>query len=241
MKNSPQMKGAWLSRKYFMILTVCIMTGFILGYSYNISKDKRDKESISHFYTQQGDSYQEELIAQQERNKELSDELNALQSKILEYEQTYKTNEDTYDVLAEEAETLRVLLGELPGSGQGVSITLEDHNYNSSSNPNDYIVHESHVFSVINELKIAGAEAISINGQRLQAHSYISCNGPVITIDGNQYPAPFVIEAVGNGETLLSALEISGGVVDQLLTDHVVVTLAKKDLIHMPAITKGNS
>ena len=63
-----------------------------------------------------------------------------------------------------------------------LKLRYDDGEYDPSvANPNDYIVHESHIFKVINELKISGAEAIAINGQRLKANSYISCNGPVIT------------------------------------------------------------
>lgn len=239
MKNSPQ-KKIWWSRKYFVILIVCIITGFIIGYSYNLAKDNRQNTSSSTLYTEQRDAYREELIEQQERNNELTDELDALMEMIRKYEKEYATHEDRYDELVEEAERLRMLMGEIPVTGKGVSVTLRDDDYTGSSNPNDYIVHESHVFSVINELKIAGAEAIAINGQRLKTNSYISCNGPVITIDGNQYPAPFVIEAVGDQSGLIGALEIGGGVLDQLLNDNVVVTVEKKEQIMMPSITKGN-
>lgn len=239
MKNNPQ-KKTWWSRKYFVILIVCITTGFIIGFSYNLSKDDRQINSSSTLYAQQRDAYREELIEQQERNKELAEELDELLQTIRQYEKEFATSEDQYDELVEEAERLRILMGELPASGKGVSVTLRDDEYSGETNPNDYIVHESHIFSVINELKIAGAEAIAINGQRLKTNSYISCNGPVITIDGKQYPAPFVIEAVGNPEGLIAALEIGGGVFDQLLNDNVVVALEKKELILLPSITKGN-
>lgn len=97
-------------------------------------------------------------------------------------------------------------------------------------------MHESHIFKVLNELKIAGAEAIAINGQRLKTNSYISCNGPVITIDGVQYPAPFVVEAVGDQDVLISSLEISGGIFDQLLNEQIIVTLEKSNAIQMQSI-----
>lgn len=205
-----------------------------------MSKDNRQITSSPTLYTQQQDAYREELIEQQERNKELAEELDEILETIRKYEKEYTTNEERYDELVEEAERLRILMGELPVTGKGISVTLRDDDYTGVTNPNDYIVHESHVFNVINELKISGAEAIAINGQRLKTNSYISCNGPVITIDGNQYPAPFVIEAVGDQNGLIGALEIGGGVFDQLLNDNIVVTVEKKEQIVMPSITKGN-
>ena len=223
------------------MLVVCIITGFIIGFSYNLSKDNRQTSSVSSIYVQQGEMYREDLIKQQERNKELAEELDTLQETIRNYEKEFATTEEQYELLAQEAEQLRILLGELPAVGKGIAVTLSDNKYDGVGNPNRYIVHESHIFTVINELKIAGAEAITINGQRLKTNSYISCNGPVITIDGNQYPAPFVIEAVGEQASLMAALEMAGGAVDQLLSDNVVVTLEKKERVLMPSIIKGKS
>ncbi|ATP39257.1 hypothetical protein CSE16_03950 [Solibacillus sp. R5-41] len=236
--NQPTKKPSPFTRKYLALLTVCIITGFIIGFSYNLSKDKRTLSTASHYYEQEN-HYREELIVQQERNKELSDELVELEEKIRTYEKEYSSNEVQYERNIKEAEQLRLLLGIQSGEGKGIKVTLQDAEYNpGSTNPNEYIVHESHIFKVLNELKIAGAEAIAINGQRLKMNSYISCNGPVITIDGNQYPAPFVIEAVGKQEVLISSLELTGGVFDQLLNERVVVTLEKSDLIQMQSINE---
>ncbi len=85
------------------------------------------------------------------------------------------------------------------------------------------------------------AAAVSINGQRVTHHSYISCNGPVITVDGNQYPAPFVISAIGDPDVLMPALNIAGGLVDQLSRDHISVSIEKQDQIEMePLLKQGN-
>ncbi|MGN7477240.1 DUF881 domain-containing protein [Solibacillus silvestris] len=236
--NKQKKKSLMFSRKYVALLIVCIITGFIIGFSYNMSKDKRTLSTAS-TQLEQENQYMEDLIAKKERNKELTEELAQLEEKIRTYEKQFSSNEAQYEQNRQDAEQLRLLLGLSAGIGQGIKITLEDGDYNpNTTNPNEYIVHESHIFKVLNELKIAGAEAISINGQRLKPNSYISCNGPVITIDGQQYPAPFVIEAVGNQDVLISSLDLSGGVFDQLLNEQVIVTLEKSDLIHMQTISE---
>ncbi|AMO34732.1 DUF881 domain-containing protein [Lysinibacillus sp. fkY74-1] len=230
-------KGSFFSRKQFELLIVCVTTGFIIGYSYNQAKDNREAGTINSELFEQEDSYREELITQQERNKELSDELNSLQEQIRKYEKSFASNEKDYKELVEQAEDLRLLLGELKSEGKGIRITLQDGDYDPKSlNPNDYIVHESHVFKLLNELKISGAQAIAINGQRVMANSYIRCNGPVITIDGTQHPAPFVIEAVGDSDTLIASLNLNGGVVDQLLNDNIVVSLEEHQKLTMPRV-----
>ncbi|MBD8519892.1 DUF881 domain-containing protein [Lysinibacillus sp. FSL R7-0073] len=233
-KNS---KGSFFSRKQFELLIVCVTTGFIIGYSYNQAKDNREAGTINSELFEQEDSYREELITQQERNKELTEELNSLQEQIRKYEKSFASDEKDYKKLVEQAEDLRLLLGELKSDGKGIRITLQDGDYDPKSlNPNDYIVHESHVFKLLNELKISGAQAIAINGQRVMANSYIRCNGPVITIDGTQHPAPFVIEAVGDSDTLMASLNLNGGVVDQLLNDNIVVSLEEHQKLTMPRV-----
>jgi len=236
MRLQPSNRGQLFTRKRFVLLIVSITTGLILGYSYNLSKDRHSNVMNSQYLAKE-DFYREELISQQERNKELLDESNVLQEKIRRYEKSFSASEEQYNVLVKQAEDLRLILGELEGVGKGVRVTLKDGDYDPSSlNPNDYIVHESHIFQVLNELKISGAEAIAINGQRLMGNSYIKCNGPVITIDSKQYPAPFVIEATGNPKTLISALKIVGGVMDQLLNDNIVVTLEEEQKLKMPSL-----
>ena len=241
MNNKKNNKGNFLSRKQFELLIVCMTTGFIIGYSYNQAKDSNMSSTINSQLFSQEYSYREDLIAQQERNKELAKESNQLQEQIRAYEKKFASNENDYEQLVEAAEDLRLLLGDVPGEGKGIRITLQDGEYDRASvNPNDYIVHESHVFKVLNELKISGAQAISINGQRLMANSFIQCNGPVITVDGKHHPAPFVIEAVGDSTTLSASLNLKGGVIHQLLNENIVVTLEENQKLVMSKVNEEN-
>ena len=230
-------KKPFMTKKYLMIVLVSIVTGYIIGYSYNLSKDRRESGTITSAEYQKESAYRQQLIDQQERNKQLVDELSLLEDKLRQFEQQVASEEQHYNDLLSEVNEIRFLLGHLPAKGEGVRIQLEDGDYNPlSTNPNDYIIHESHLFKLINELKIAGAEGIAVNGQRLHANSYIVCNGPVITIDGKQYPAPFTVEAIGNKETLVQAIELTGGVVDQLLNDQIKITIEKRDQITLKSI-----
>lgn len=223
--------------RHILFSVVFLVLGFILAFSYRTlgnNNDVAEFESGAFLHEQQ---YREELIGQQERNKELSDEIASKQEEIREYEQTFSMQEKDHAVLVEEAKDLRLLLGVIPAIGQGVKVTLRDADYDPVvQNPNDYIVHESHVLRVINELRIAGAQGLAINGQRITSYSYIKCTGPVITVDGRTFPAPFVIEAIGDMEVLSAALQLKGGVIDSLLRDHIVVTTEQLKEIRLSAI-----
>ena len=121
----------------------------------------------------------------------------------------YQKKPKFFLTLAEDAEKYRMFLGKVKVKGKGVKVTLSDGAYDpKEANINNYLVHEHHVFKVVNELYISGAAAIAINGQRLTSHSYIVCNGPVITVDGVQHPAPFVITAIGDSDVLASCAKL---------------------------------
>ncbi|WP_391208399.1 DUF881 domain-containing protein [Psychrobacillus sp. L4] len=225
------------SRGLVLISLVSLVLGFILAYSYSISSADKEQNTSNSVGFKEQEKYKKELIHQKERNKELTEEINAKQQDIRKYEKSFASSETSVEELVKEAEMLRLLIGDIPSQGKGISVSLQDGAYNpSQENPNDYIVHESHLFKVINELKISGAEAISINGQRLHTNSYIRCTGPVITVDGKTFPAPFTIEAVGDPTVLLASVNLGGGVVDQLTSDNIVVTVEEKGKITMPAL-----
>lgn len=216
---------------------VFLVLGFIFSFSYRTLGPGSETQQLRSGIDTKEEGFREELIEQKERNKQLSDEIASKQKAIAEVEQTLSDTEENHDSLVKEARNLRLLLGVVPSSGQGVRVELADGDYDpANQNPNEYIVHESQVLMVVNELKIAGAQALSINGQRLNANSSIKCTGPVITIDGQTYPAPFVVEAIGDSEALHSSLTLKGGVMDSLLSDNIEMKIEKQKEIPMPAL-----
>ena len=231
-------EGGKISKSIVFSL-VFLVLGFILAYSYSLSKSQMELEAYSGgaLYEEE-ERLRQELIGQQERNKALRQEFREKQLSVQKFEQSFSEGEDRSSEYAEKTEELRRYLGLVPVEGRGLQVTLRDGEYDSGSNanPNNYIVHESHVFQVINELYISGAQAISINGQRINKDSHIICTGPVITVDGIQHPAPFVIEAIGQPDVLVSSIQLDGGVLDQLVNDHIIVTLDKGLTISMPAL-----
>jgi uncharacterized protein YlxW (UPF0749 family) len=175
-----------------------------------------------------------QLVELEEKNRALQKELNEKQENVLEIEKELSQEAQVYFNLAEDAEKYRMHLGKVKVKGEGVEVTLADGDYNpDEENINNYIVHEHHVFKVVNELYISGAAAVSINGQRLSHSSYVVCNGPVIEVDGYQHPAPFVITAIGDADVLSSALNLTGGVKDTLVDENIQFTLEKNDEIIM--------
>lgn len=216
---------------------VCLVLGFMIAYSYRVTQGAKSKQHITDSQWEQSINLRNELNDQKEKNRELQNELNSKHEMVREYEAQLANEAQVYFNLAEDAERYRMFLGKVKVKGKGVKVTLSDGEYNPNDpNINNYLVHEHHVFKVINELYISGASAIAINGQRLTYNSYILCDGPVITVDGYQYPAPFEITAIGEPEVLSSALNITGGIKDQLVNDQIIFSLQEQNEITMEPI-----
>lgn len=220
---------------------ICFILGFMLSFSYQYTKNETAKRDITDRQWQKEYEYRKQLIQIQKENRQLKNELVQKQDKVAEMEKTLADERTAYTDLAEEAEKLRMYVGESKVKGKGIEITLSDASYiPSEQSATDYMVHEQHVFKVIHELLISGAEAIAINGQRISHRSYIVCNGPVIEVDGTQHAAPFVISAIGNPTVLASALNIPGGVKDLLVQDNIIVKIVNKDEIVLDPVFHTN-
>lgn len=227
--------------RHVILSFVCLILGFMISFSYQFTKKETSERKWTDRQWQKEYEYRKLLIEQQKENRKLQQQLFAKQQKVREIEKELADERRIYFNLVEDAEKLRMYLGKVSVKGKGVEVTLSDASYiPSEANATNYIVHEQHVFKVINELLIAGASAIAVNGQRLSHRSYIVCNGPVIEIDGTQHPAPFVISAIGDPNILIPALTIAGGVKDQLVNDHIVVKITEKpELILDPLLGKN--
>ena len=136
------------------------------------------------------------------------------------------------------------ILGLSEVTGNGLIITINDNqdiSLNSwFADPNLLVVHDADLISVVNELKNAGAEAISINEQRLVTTSAIECDGNIIKVNGEKIGAPFTIKAIGLPEVLINVDRV-GGYLDTLREDrYLKVTVEKmtdKKTITIPKYT----
>lgn len=146
------------------------------------------------------------------------------------------SNQDTNSVnLNDELQDNHILLGDYEVSGEGIVITLKDANSaNVKGDPIDYIVHDGDLLEVVNSLKNAGAEAISINEQRIVNPTAITCAGNIIRVNGEKLASPFEIKAIGLTEHLYGALTMPGEYLDWLEEDGVQVKVEKIENIVIP-------
>ncbi|MBD5784634.1 DUF881 domain-containing protein [Cellulosimicrobium terreum] len=101
-------------------------------------------------------------------------------------------------------------------TGPGLSVALDDAppdgSYPASINADDLVVHQQDVQSVVNALWAGGAEAMTLQGQRVTATSAFRCAGNILLLHGRVYSPPYVVEAVGDPDAMRAALDRSEGI-----------------------------
>jgi len=208
MKNIKQ--GSW------SIACVCVVLGFMLAVQFRMTEDRN-----STLPYQRLEELSDRLLQAERERDSLKEELGAL-----------KENMATGPV----SDELRLRAGLTPLEGPGIILRMEDSTKKSKAgeNPNLYVIHDDDILKVINELRAAGAEAISINGQRLVATSEIRCAGPTLSVNNVRSAVPFEIHAIGDKGTLENALKMRGGVAETLKVWGIQMEITPSDSVYVP-------
>lgn len=180
---------------------VCIVLGIMLAVQFRTTRDIRSTIPF-----QRAEDLSQRLS---QTEKERDSALRQLQE---------VQNSTISETVAKEAEQFRMAAGYLPVQGPGVIVAIDDSKrpMKPGENPNLYLIHDDDILKVINELWAAGAEAISINEQRLVVGSEIRCAGPTLSVNNTRYSPPYEIRAIGDPKTLESSLKMRGGVIETL-------------------------
>ena len=126
-------------------------------------------------------------------------------------------------------------------TGPGITVTLDDAADPAALpgvDPNQLVVHQSDLQSVVNALWAGGAEAMTIAGQRVIATSAVRCVGNTLLLNGNVYSPPFRVAAIGPYRTMVRELDASAGVrlfVQAAQYYGLGYTVERSSLLHLPA------
>ncbi len=122
---------------------------------------------------------------------------------------------------------LSVLAGTVPVQGPGIKLTIADPNSG---------VKAPLLLDVLQELRDAGAEVIQVGAVRVVAESAFSDAGSSVTLDGQTLPRPFVILAIGDAQTLGSAMNIPGGIVNTVSRAGGTATVEQLPRVNIDAL-----
>ena len=191
---------------------------------------------INALETMQESELRTELTAIKTKYTETLEQLKETKTMIKEYEETINTDKEAAVLLESELEKSRNLLGKNAVRGEGIIVTLTDVEVGKYG-----IITAADLIELVNELRAAGAEAISINGHRIVSTSYIiDLDSGFISINGSKREvSPYVVKAIGDITYLESGLsQKQYGFIDTKVNSGKNVTLEKSDNIYIEAYSK---
>ena len=111
-----------------------------------------------------------------------------------------------------------LILGNTDVTGAGIMVTLTDGKTDATAiDPSYFLVHAENILQVVNEMRNAGAEAISINGERVVNTTDITIvNGAFVFVNGKRLSSPYTVKVIGNQKYLDSAISIKYGYIDEI-------------------------
>lgn len=202
------------------IACVCLVLGFMVAVQLRTTEDMKGNVSY-----QRIEEISARLLNTEQERDSLKEELTALRKQ--------KASEAVGSINQE----ISLRAGLTPVEGEGIIVRLEDSNATAKAgeNPNLYVIHDDDLLKVINELRAAGAEAISINGQRLIGTSEIRCAGPTLSVNNVRSAPPFEIRAIGDSKSLEAAIKMRGGVAETLKVWGIQLEVSVSQSVYVPA------
>ena len=160
--------------------------------------------------------------------EEAATKLEDTEQKIQEYTEKIEKNEEASELVDKELEQSNLIIGKTDVQGEGVIITLNDGDVN---------VQAWDLIYLVNELKYAGAEAISINNTRIINMTEIVDlrDFTYISVGGDRLQAPYIVKAIGNKEHLSSILNMKdSGYIDIYKNNEISVKMETSKRIEIP-------
>ncbi len=214
-----------------IIITITIgLTALILTMIMFTQFKTVDKTDITAIETMRETELRSELTSWREKYEEINSKVSETDAKISEYKQELDNDENIANLLQEEVKEAEGYLGYTKLQGQGIVVTLQDSNVD---------ITYSDLLRLVNELNAAGAEAISINDERIVSRSDIATVDYIkILVNDSRIFSPYEIKAIGDKKYLASALNVKYGYIDEMRNNEKIVEYAEQDNIVIPAYEK---
>ncbi len=215
-----------------LILTIAIII--------QVNTIKRTSSTVSKRFSE--DNIRDEVLKWKEKYDKETQNLDNAEKELAKIREEATKDDVTASALEEQITLNNNLLGLTDLEGKGIELTIKDDpNINTENvaildDISNHLVHDNDLRMIVNELKNAGAEAISINDQRIVTTTAITCIGNVIKINDEKVSSPFVIKAICFPERM-ETLTRGGGYLDFIDDYGIVVSLKKLEKVRIPKYT----
>ncbi|ERI91293.1 hypothetical protein HMPREF1982_03252 [Clostridiales bacterium oral taxon 876 str. F0540] len=222
------------------VFIATIIVGILISLNINFNKTynrvflstKQYQDAYSQRNKLRGD-----ISSLQDEYAELNKKLNSFQNEGHGHSSISNVSNEIEDELSKN----KMVLGTVDVEGEGIIITLKDISndiyFYSEDDPNlmDKIIHNIDIVNLINDLKMAGAEAISINGQRVNDRTSVICDGSLLEVNGVKIASPFNINAIGNKESLKTYMLADDNYLKYMISREIYVDISESDNVKIQA------
>lgn len=207
--------------KITMTVIIGIMC-FILVYIMFMQFKVVNETDITSLTTKRESELREELETWQTRYEETANQLEQAKANLEEYKNKINDTQASSELLDKELQQADLYLGKTDVEGAGIIINLSD----GSSN----IIAED-LINLMNELKTAEAEAISVNGQRVTNLTEFADVDSYIVVNGTRLSSPYTIQVIGNQKYLESGITAKGGFSDDMTSNGKNISITEDNNI----------
>ncbi|HJJ13729.1 MAG TPA: DUF881 domain-containing protein [Clostridiaceae bacterium] len=195
-------------------------------------KTIKNTNSIVNYTLSNNNDLRDDLLRWKEKYDSVNTEVTKAEKELEETRQLAIQNSPDSIKKERELNINNTALGLTDVSGQGVIVTLKDNqgvtneNIGITDDIRSYLVHDANLREIVRKLKISGAEAISINDERIVNDTSIICSGNVIRVNDKKVSSPFEIKAIGSPELLYGNLDET---ITRLNNSGIIVDIKKQD------------
>ncbi len=207
--SDPAGKNAgFITKEMTVLLIICLITGIFLSVAarshFKAEADKKAEDANTQLI--------EQIDELEKTNAELEAEIKGIRSILSESQESGSKRAETLTELQDTLENSQSLAGLNDLYGPGITVSLDDRTaeaqaaYKAGSSTAPYLIHYNNLVNIINDLRIAGAEAISVNSVRIITTTDIKCAGDVILINTTRLSPPYIIKAIGDPDRMETRL-----------------------------------
>lgn len=213
-----------------LTIAICVQLNTIKEANLSVSSDYAEN------------NLRDEVLKAKQRYDEKVKELDLKEKELEKVREQATKDSESASKMEEQIRNNNNLMGMGDIEGKGIEVTVKDdpnvtiENIGALDSIEDHIVHDADLRWIVNVLNNAGAEAISINGQRIVDTTAITCVGNVIKINDEKVASPFIIKAIGYPESL-AGIDIAGGYMDYMRSAGIIVNIKKMNNVQIPKYT----
>lgn len=201
-----------MNQKKIILPLIMIIVGVILGVQiHNQPIRKLENSFLDKEYSEQAKKLKMD-------NLFISKKIDILKSEIKAFEKNSKNNKSTV-MLSNTSDKLKFLLAYTDVSGEGIIINIDT---NQDMNLGSLMEEKKWFLLLVNELKQFGAEAISINNQRIGPFSEITYAGSHLNINSTPIVHPFEVKIVGDSKRLSKNFDFENTLLDTIKENYNV-------------------